>query len=87
MESVAVVSESVNGRPRRVFILGDMGLKYGNEKWVCTPFDVILAFFVSVLIVLKFIGKYGKKAATFDFLGFTTTVPKAGTEGSERCTG
>lgn len=43
-----------------VFILGDMGLEYGNEKRVCTPFDVVLAFFVSVLIVLKFVGEYGK---------------------------
>jgi len=42
-----------------VFILGDMGLEYGNEKRVCTPFDVVLAFFVSVLIVLKFVGEYG----------------------------
>ena len=42
-----------------MFILGDMGLEYGNEKRVCTPFDVVLAFFVSVLIVLKFVGEYG----------------------------
>ena len=41
-----------------VFILGDMGLEYGNEKRVCTRFDVVLAFFVSVLIVLKFVGEY-----------------------------
>lgn len=39
--------------------MGDMGLEYGNEKRVCTPFDVVLAFFVSVLIVLKFVGEYG----------------------------
>ena len=44
-----------------VFILGDMGLEYGNEKRVCTRFDVVLAFFVSVLIVLKFVGEYGEK--------------------------
>ena len=44
-----------------MFILGDMGLEYGNEKRVCTPFDVVLAFFVSVLIVLKFVGEYGNK--------------------------
>ena len=31
------------------------------EKRVCTPFDVVLAFFVSVLIVLKFVGEYGEK--------------------------
>lgn len=49
-----MVFESVNGQPWRVFIFGDMGLEYGNEKRVCTPFDVVLAFFVSVLIVLKF---------------------------------
>ena len=42
-----------------MFIFGDMGLEYGNEKRVCTPFDVVLAFFVSVLIVLKFVGEYG----------------------------
>ena len=42
----------------RVIILGDMGLEYGNEKRVCTPFDVVLAFFISVLIVLKFVGEY-----------------------------
>ena len=47
-----------------MFILGDMGLEYGNEKRVCTPFDVVLAFFVSVLIVLKFVGEYGKKLQT-----------------------
>ena len=47
-----------------VFILGDMGLEYGNEKRVCTRFDVVLAFFVSVLIVLKFVGEYGKKQET-----------------------
>lgn len=41
-----------------MFIFGDMGLEYGNEKRVCTPFDVVLAFFVSVLIVLKFVGEY-----------------------------
>lgn len=28
-----------------MFIWGDMDLKYGNEKRVCTPFDVVLAFF------------------------------------------
>lgn len=44
--------------------MGDMGLKYGNEKRVCTPFDVVLAFLVSVLIVLKFVGEYGKDVAT-----------------------
>ena len=44
-----------------VFIFGNMGLEYGNEKQVCTPFSVLLAFFVSVLIVLKFVGEYGKK--------------------------
>ena len=44
--------------------MGDMGLEYGNEKRVCTPFDVILAFLVSVLIVLKFVGEYGYKMAT-----------------------
>ena len=49
----------MSGEPWRVFILGDMGLEYGNEKRVCTPFDVILAFLVSVLIVLKFVGEYG----------------------------
>ena len=47
-----------------VFILGDMGLEYGNEKRVCTPFDVVLAFFVSVLIVLKFVGEYGYNLGT-----------------------
>ena len=47
-----------------MFIFGDMGLEYGNEKRVCTPFDVVLAFFVSVLIVLKFVGEYGKKQET-----------------------
>ena len=47
-----------------MFILGDMGLEYGNEKRVCTPFDVVLAFFVSVLIVLKFVGEYGNILAT-----------------------
>ena len=44
--------------------MGDMGLEYGNEKRVCTRFDVVLAFFVSVLIVLKFVGEYGKKQET-----------------------
>ena len=44
--------------------MGDMGLEYGNEKRVCTPFDVVLAFFVSVLIVLKFVGEYGNILAT-----------------------
>lgn len=44
--------------------MGDMGLEYGNEKRVCTPFDVILAFLVSVLIVSKFVGEYGYKLAT-----------------------
>lgn len=39
--------------------MGDMSLEYGNEKRVCTRFDVVLAFFVSVLIVLKFVGEYG----------------------------
>lgn len=43
-----------------MFISGKMGLEYGNEKRVCKPFDVVLAFFVSVLIVLKFVGEYGK---------------------------
>lgn len=47
-----------------VFIFGNMGLEYGNEKRVCTPFSVVLAFFVSVLIVLKFVGEYGYKLAT-----------------------
>ena len=41
-----------------MFISGKMGLEYGNEKRVCKPFDVVLAFFVSVLIVLKFVGEY-----------------------------
>ena len=59
-----MVSESVNGRPWRVFIFGDMGLEYGNEKRVCTPFDVVLAFFVSVLIVLKFVGEYGENGVS-----------------------
>ena len=45
-----------------MFIFGNMGLEYGNEKRVCTPFSVVLAFFVSVLIVLKFVGEYGKDA-------------------------
>ena len=45
-----------------MFIFGNMGLEYGNEKRVYTPFDVVLAFFVSVLIVLKFVGEYGKDA-------------------------
>ena len=31
------------------------------EKRVCTPLDVVLAFFVSVLIVLKFVGEYGER--------------------------
>ena len=44
--------------------MGDMGLEYGNEKRVCTPFDVVLAFFVSVLIVLKFVGEYGSQMVT-----------------------
>lgn len=44
--------------------MGDMSLEYGNEKRVCTRFDVVLAFFVSVLIVLKFVGEYGYKMAT-----------------------
>ena len=44
--------------------MGDMGLEYGNEKRVCTPFDVVLAFFISVLIVLKFVGEYGNILAT-----------------------
>ena len=48
-----------------VFILGDMYWEYGDEKRVCTPFDVVLAFFVSVLIVLKFVGEYGNDLATF----------------------
>lgn len=47
-----------------VFIFGNMGLEYGNEKRVCTPFSVVLAFFVSVLIVLKFVGEYGNILAT-----------------------
>ena len=34
------------------------------EKRVCTPFDVVLAFFISVLIVLKFVGEYGNILAT-----------------------
>jgi len=41
-----------------------MSLEYGNEKRVCTRFDVVLAFFVSVLIVLKFVGEYGNILAT-----------------------
>ncbi len=45
--------------------MGDMSLEYGNEKRVCTRFDVVLAFFVSVLIVLKFVGEYGNDLATF----------------------
>ena len=57
---VAVVSESVNGRPWMVFAFGKMGLEYGNKKRVCTPFDVVHAFFVSILIVLKFVGEYEK---------------------------
>ena len=44
--------------------MGDMSLEYGNEKRVCTRFDVVLAFFVSVLIVLKFVGEYGNILAT-----------------------
>lgn len=44
--------------------MGDMGLEYGNEKRVCTPFDVVLAFLVSVLIVLKFVGEYGMEVVT-----------------------
>lgn len=44
--------------------MGDMSLEYGNEKRVCTRFDVVLAFFVSVLIVLKFVGEYGNVLAT-----------------------
>lgn len=44
--------------------MGDMGLEYGNEKRVCTPFDVVLAFLVSVLIVLKFVGEYGYNLGT-----------------------
>lgn len=38
--------------------MGDMGLEYGNEKRVCTPFDVMHAFLISVLIVSKFVGEY-----------------------------
>lgn len=37
-------------------ILGEMVLEYGNEKRVCTLFDVVLAFFISVLIVLNLAG-------------------------------
>lgn len=48
--------------------MGDRGLEYGNEKRVCTPFDVVLAFLVSVLIVLKFVGEYAKDGiGDYDF--------------------
>lgn len=41
-----------------VFILGDMGLEYGNEKTGMHTFDVVLAFLVGVFVVLKFVGEY-----------------------------
>ena len=58
-------------RPWRVFILGDMGWGYGNEKRVCTPFDVIFAFLVSALIVSKFVGEYELKEIEAELLQLT----------------
>ena len=54
--------------------MGDMSLEYGNEKRVCTRFDVVLAFFVSVLIVLKFVGEYGKNLETNIFVLYSSIL-------------